>query len=290
MRISKIFAKATKLLLLLFVVRMKLLLVLLGLLLVTQSWAKPKDVERENEIDQEQEEEQEADEGGYAKPQNPCYDHHCSLGKQCVLDDDDEPICVCASECTPETEDRAKVCSTTNVTFESECELHRQKCLCHMDQEGCRNPEYRHQHMDYFGPCIEMTKCTEPELKDFPIRMREWLFLIMEELADRKELPRPALKLARKAKKQTKRWVLPVFWKFCDLDRTHDLFVDPHELIPITAPLKPLEHCTGPFIEKCDADNDGHIDMREWSVCLQLDDEDQKENMEELCNTLQRDD
>lgn len=276
------------------------LYLLLGILLVSQAWAKPKEAEvtdeenehtEEQEIDereqQQEEEEEEMAEAGYEQPrQDPCYDHRCPIGKECDLDENDSPVCVCVHSCPTEEEDRLKVCSTTNVTFASECELHRQKCMCHQQREGCENVEYRHVHMDYYGPCIEMTPCTEEEMTDFPIRMRDWLFLVMEELADRKDLPKAAMKMAKKAERQAKRWVLPAIWKFCDLDRTHDLYVDPHELMPITAPLKAMEHCTGPFLEKCDADNDGHIDPKEWSNCLGLDEEDQEDNMEELCESL----
>ena len=46
------------------------------------------------------------------------------------------------------------------------------------------------------------------------------------------------MKMAKKAERQPKRWVLPAIWKFCELDQTHDLNVDLHELMPITAPLK----------------------------------------------------
>ena len=47
--------------------------------------------------------------------------------------------------------------------------------------------------------------------------------------------------------------------------------VNAKELMPITAPLKPLEHCTAPFLEKCDADSDGKISLQEWGSCLGLD-------------------
>lgn len=43
-----------------------------------------------------------------------------------------------------------------------------------------------------------------------------------------------------------------------------------NELFPITAPLKPLEHCTMPFLKKCDSNNSGDIDLNEWGLCLGL--------------------
>ncbi len=47
--------------------------------------------------------------------------------------------------------------------------------------------------------------------------------------------------------------------------------VNTDELMPITAPLKPLEHCAGPFLEKCDENDDGRITLEEWGTCLGLD-------------------
>ena len=38
------------------------------------------------------------------------------------------------------------------------------------------------------GECREIPQCREDELEDFPRRMREWLFNVMRELAERDEL------------------------------------------------------------------------------------------------------
>lgn len=64
-------------------------------------------------------------------------------------------------------------------------------------------------------------------------------------------------------------------------DQTFDIFrnlflfisrlVNYKELLPITAPLKALEHCTAPFLEGCDSDSDGKISLEEWGSCLGLD-------------------
>lgn len=97
---------------------------------------------------------------------------------------------------------------------------------------------------------------------DFPRRMREWLFHVMKELADREELE---IKLAQKISHYetdlNKKWARAAVWKwdkkkfhvafvlylillerFCDLDATHDQSVSRHELFPIRAPLLSLEH------------------------------------------------
>ena len=41
-----------------------------------------------------------------------------------------------------------------------------------------------------------------------------------------------------------------------------------HELIPITAPVIPMESCIKPFLESCDIDSDGGITLIEWGECL----------------------
>ena len=40
----------------------------------------------------------------------------------------------------------------------------------------------------FVGECKSIPDCEEGELEDFPRRMREWLFNVMEELADRGQL------------------------------------------------------------------------------------------------------
>lgn len=50
----------------------------------------------------------------------------------------------------------------------------------------------------------------------------------------------------------------------------HFQSVSHHELIPITAPVIPMESCIKPFLEGCDANNDGNISIKEWGKCLGL--------------------
>ncbi len=57
----------------------------------------------------------------------------------------------------------------------------------------------------------------------------------------------------------------------------------PEELLSITAPLKPLEHCTGPFLEKCDENDNGIITLTEWGMCLGL-----EEGRLESCSKFNR--
>lgn len=102
--------------------------------------------------------------------------------------------------------------------------------------------------------------------------MRDWLFNIMRDMADRQELTPHYLKMEREAESNlTRRWTNAAIWKFCDLDgHPPDRFVSRHELFPIRAPLLSLEHCIAPFLDDCDADNNHKITLKEWAKCLEL--------------------
>lgn len=67
-------------------------------------------------------------------------------------------------------------------------------------------------------------QCTPDEMADFPRRMRDWLFNVMRDLADRHDLSPHFLKLEREAEKDnSRRWANAAIWKFCDLDgHPHD--------------------------------------------------------------------
>lgn len=81
---------------------------------------------------------------------------------------------------------------------------------------------------------------------DFPRRMREWLFAVMKELADRQELDMKLVdRISHVETELNKKWSKAAVWKFCDLDATHDRSVSRHELFPIRAPLMSLEHWWG---------------------------------------------
>jgi len=56
-------------------------------------------------------------------------------------------------------------------------------------------------------------------MADFPRRMREWLFHIMQDLADREELsPHFKNKMNSAETNMTKLWSNAAVWKWCDLD------------------------------------------------------------------------
>lgn len=243
---------------------MKLIFVVVGLL---ASLSLAKTIER--------------DDGSETDVENPCAHIECDVGKECMLDDKEEAMCVCIRKC-PYVSSNIPVCTTLNETFESECDFQRERCLCQQGDAECKNPRHVSAMMDYYGSCKELLPCDADEMEEYPHRMRDWFFEVMEELDERSYLTTTAHSLLQKARTEQHRWVLPVIWKFCELDISGDRYVTSEELLPISAPLKPLEHCTGPFLELCDVDDNGQIDIIEWGTCLKLD----PEEIEDRCDAL----
>lgn len=207
------------------------------------------------------------------RQENPCANHHCSTGKECDIDENGKAKCVCVRKCPVEVDERRQVCSNFNNTWNSDCEVYRMRCLCDEDSEHCLKKKYKHIHVDYYGACRDIAVCSKEEMEDFPRRMRDWLFNVMKDMADRNELPQPYLDMEKEAEiKLHHKWVNAVIWKFCDLDtHPHDRSVSRHELFPIRAPLVAMEHCIAPFLDGCDADDDHQITLVEWGACLGLD-------------------
>lgn len=220
---------------------------------------------------------------------DPCKGTRCGSGRICEADGT-EAKCICIPECPEETDTRRKVCTNFNETWQSACEVHRQRCLCNTNDPRCRGEEVKHVHIDYYGNCRNMPvglgninlgvskiyvcfqDCSENDLADFPRRMRDWLFNVMRDLAARNELPEAYMELETEAESNiTKRWTNAAIWKWCDLDgHPNDNSVSLHELFPIRAPLMALEHCIAPFLESCDPNNDHRITLQEWGKCLEL--------------------
>ncbi|KOB75876.1 Sparc [Operophtera brumata] len=241
---------------------------------------------------------------------DPCLKVHCSAGRVCEIDEHGEAVCNCIKECPYETDSRRKVqppltadssdgptcdcyihvtclpqvCTNHNETWTSDCEVYRQRCLCLDHSELCRGPQYHHVQIEYYGTCREMPECSDDEMADFPRRMRDWLFNIMRDLAERRELTPHYLAMEREAESNlTRRWTNAAVWKWCDLDaHDNDRFVSRHELFPIRAPLLSLEHCIAPFLDKCDDDDDHRITLAEWGKCLQLDEYDLEDRCDEF--------
>lgn len=207
---------------------------------------------------------------------DPCKGVRCGAGRICQSNAEGQHAeCICIPECPFEGDPRRKVCTNHNETWNSACEVHRQRCLCNTNDPACSGEAARHVHIDYYGSCRTMPECTENDLADFPRRMRDWLFNVMRDLAMRNELPEPYMELEHEAEaNMTKRWTNAAIWKWCDLDgHPHDNTVSRHELFPIRAPLVTLEHCIAPFLESCDPNGDHRISLQEWGKCLQLEED-----------------
>jgi len=273
-----------------------------GLFLLLILYAAAKDLPQSNEVDsnekdqldliaedenqnEEQAEEDASEnevEGGYKE--DPCLKVRCGAGRVCEVNDKGEGQCVCIPECPQETDSRRKICSNHNETWSSDCEVYRMRCICTEDSEECTTKKYKHVHVDYYGECREIPKCSEEEMEDFPRRMREWLFNVMHDLAQRHELDTLYMELEQEAERDlAKKWSNAVIWKFCELDsHPHDRTVSRHELFPIRAPLLAMEHCIAPFLDKCDADDDHRISLKEWGLCLGL----EENEIEDKCAAI----
>jgi len=207
---------------------------------------------------------------------DPCEGKRCGPGKECKPMENGKAKCICIEKCPDEEDNRRRVCSNYNETWNSDCELYRARCHClQKNSDKCLDPATNsHLHIDYYGECRDMPICTPEEMDDFPRRMRDWLFNVMREMADRRELSDYYMRLERDAEKMTddlnRKAGVAAVWKFCDLDHTHDSVVSRHELFPIRAPLLALEHCISPFLDGCDADEDHRVTLEEWANCLQI--------------------
>jgi len=207
---------------------------------------------------------------------NPCEQHVCGWGKECVIVDGGRGAkCECATRCaevaSPDPYD--KVCSSHNETFPSLCHLYRERCMCKRGMAGCEDKAHAKTHLEYLGQCKNLEICTDELMAQFPERMADWLFQVMKDLKSRQSLHGDKWQnmLTEAQEDDTLKHVYPVIWKFCDLDKKpHDKAVTHHELIPITAPVIPMESCIKPFLERCDADNDGVMTLMEWGQCLGL--------------------
>jgi len=197
----------------------------------------------------------------------------CGPGRECIIHKNLTATCECVKQCQVEKDTRRKVCSNHNETWDSDCHLYQMSCFCEDGQKECVDTDrYSHLHIDYYGVCKEIQTCDADEAADFPRRMREWLFNIMQDLARRKALGEPYTDLEKEAmSSQSRQWVNAVIWKFCDLDaEPADRAVSRHELFPLRAPLLAMEHCIAPFLDSCDLDNDHIITLKEWGNCLGL--------------------
>lgn len=86
---------------------------------------------------------------------DPCAKIHCGAGKICKSEGETAE-CICIPDCPQEKDPRRKVCTSKNETWDSDCEVHRQRCLCDTKSAACLNKEYHHIQIDYYGECRDM--------------------------------------------------------------------------------------------------------------------------------------
>ncbi|XP_036708279.1 SPARC-like protein 1 [Balaenoptera musculus] len=230
-----------------------------------------------------------------------CMSFQCKRGHVCKADQQGKPHCVCQDPVTcPPTKLLDQVCGTDNQTYASSCHLFATKCRLEGTKKG-------HQlQLDYFGACKSIPACTDFEVTQFPLRMRDWLKNILMQLYEPNpehagylnEKQRNKVKkiyldekrllagdhsidlLLRDFKKNYHMYVYPVHWQFSELDQhPRDRVLTHSELAPLRASLVPLEHCITRFFEECDPNKDKHITLEEWGHCFEIKEEDIDENL-----------
>ncbi|XP_028363175.1 SPARC-like protein 1 isoform X2 [Phyllostomus discolor] len=230
-----------------------------------------------------------------------CMNFQCKRGHMCQADQQGKPHCVCQDPATcPPSKLLDQVCGTDNETYTSSCHLFAAKCRLEGTKKG-------HQlQLDYFGACKSIPPCTDFEVTQFPLRMRDWLKNILIQLyeSDPKhtgylnEKQRNKVKkiyldekrllpgnhsidlLLRDFKKNYHMYVYPVHWQFSELDQNPmDRVLTRSELAPLRASLVPMEHCITRFFNECDPNKDKHITLKEWGHCFGLKEEDIDENL-----------
>ncbi|XP_044080493.1 SPARC-like protein 1 [Neovison vison] len=230
-----------------------------------------------------------------------CMNFQCKRGHICKADQQGKPHCVCQDSVTcPPTKLLDQVCGTDNQTYASSCHLFATKCKLEGTKKG-------HQlQLDYFGACKSIPVCTDFEVTQFPLRMRDWLKNILMQLYEANpehagylnEKQRNKVKkiyldekrllagdhsidlLLRDFKKNYHMYVYPVHWQFGELDQhPMDRVLTHSELAPLRASLVPMEHCITRFFEECDPNKDKHITLMEWGHCFGIKEEDIDENL-----------
>lgn len=230
-----------------------------------------------------------------------CMNFQCKRGHMCKADPQGRPHCVCQDLSTcPPTKLLDQVCGTDNHTYPSSCHLFATKCRLEGTKKG-------HQlQLDYFGACKSIPACTDFEVTQFPLRMRDWLKNILMQLYESNpehasylnEKQRNKVKkiyldekrllagdhsidlLLRDFKKNYHMYVYPVHWQFSELDQhPTDRVLTHSELAPLRASLVPMEHCITRFFEECDPNKDKHITLKEWGHCFGIKEEDIDENL-----------
>ncbi|XP_027548565.1 SPARC-like protein 1 isoform X2 [Neopelma chrysocephalum] len=232
---------------------------------------------------------------------DPCRNFHCKRGKVCHEDKQGNPHCICQDPAAcPSTKDYEHVCGTDNKTYDGTCQLFGTKCQLEGTKMG------RQLHLDYMGSCKYIPPCTDYEVDQFPLRMRDWLKNILMQYYERDlntsgiltEKQRNKVKkiyqndkrlvagdhtvelLLHDFEKNYHMYVYPVHWQFHQLDQHPvDRLLTHSELAPLRASLVPMEHCITRFFQECDGDRDKLIALKEWCHCFGIKEEDINENL-----------